>query len=107
MDDVEPSAAREAEGNPPRAPERRPVLAGVASRPGAGSRQGIAVDLDPFAALEGLRVALLPLRTDHRHVPARLGQRSALLPDPPIERNRQVLDEDQRVTTVTHHATPR
>ena len=53
----------------------------------------VGVDLDVVEHSVGHRV--LPGGTDHRDVPPGVAQRLALEPHPTIERNRQVLDDDE------------
>ena len=51
------------------------------------------MDVDAVDLLEALLVARR-LRADDRHQVARRRQRARLLPDAPVERARQVLDDD-------------
>ena len=83
-------------GQPDRVPQRRSVLPQIAGRPSGGRAQRVAVDPHPVDLRLRLRVPLLPPGTDDVHLPARVAQRRALLPHPPVERHRQVLHQDQR-----------
>ncbi len=83
-------------GQPDRVPQRRSVLPQVAGRSSGGRAQRVAVDAHPVDLRLRLRVPLAPPGTDDVHLPARVAQRRALLPHPPVERHGQVLHQDQR-----------
>ncbi len=85
-------------GQPGGVPQRRSVLPQVAGRPSGGGAQRVAVDPHPVDHRFRLGVPLLSLRADDVHLPARVAQRRALLPHPPVERHREVLHQDQRAT---------
>ena len=106
LHDLERLAPGEAQRESARLPERGSVLAGIPGRAAGCGLQRVAVDLDAVPQLDRLAVALASLRADHAHLETGAGERRALLPHPPVERHRQVLDEDQRSTT-RHRGTPR
>src|SRR5439155_21128053 len=86
---------REPPDEPPGVPERRRVLARVPDGAAGSGPRGIAVDLDAFAPLEPLAVAVGALRADHDHLVAGARERHALLPDAPVGRYGHVLDEQE------------
>ena len=94
MDDVE-AARRE---NLPREPglmkERASIFAQIAARRVALRRQPMAVDMDAFEILF-LRFVALAFGTDDGNLRPGGDERERLLPNPPVEGNRKVLDDDE------------
>jgi hypothetical protein len=86
-------------GQPVGPPQRRAVLAQVADRAADRRAQRVPVDLNAVDLDLGLGVPPCPLWTDDVHLPAGVPQRGALLPHAAVERHRQVLDEDERLTS--------
>ena len=58
------------------------------------------MDADALDLGEGLGVALGSARADDLDPVAGLGERAALLPDPPVERDGEVLDQDEDTTAL-------
>ena len=73
--------------------ERRRIFAEVGERPAPLGRQRMPVDRDVVDDLEPLRKGRVG-RADHRDQPAGAGEGLSLLPDPPIEWDRQIFDDD-------------
>ena len=57
------------------------------------------MDADAVDLGEGLGVVLGSSRADHLDPVVRFGQRAAFLPHPAVERDREVLDEDEDAGT--------
>ena len=96
VDDVE---AAEAAREPPGAPERRRVLAQVAGRRRRSPRSaGSGGSRSRRSARTARGPACSPCGQIDRDLVAGVAQRLALLPDAPVERNREVLDDDERPT---------
>src|SRR5690606_24014216 len=70
------------------------VLGDVGVRPPGFDRQRMPEHFDSLDRLAAPGAALA-LRADHEHAVAGFGERGGLLPRTPIERYRQVLDDDQ------------
>ena len=94
VDDVERALALQSVDQPPRPPERLPVLAEVAERR-LRRPERIAVNLDPVDRLVRRLVGVPGLRADHGHVPAGGRQRPALVPDPAVLGRPVILDHHQ------------
>ena len=73
--------------------EGRRVFAEVSERPAPLERQRMAIDRNVVDDLELLRIGRIG-RADHRDQPPGAGKGLRLLPDPPIERDRQIFDDD-------------
>ena len=106
VDHVDRRALLDALDQPVRVPEGGAVLLEVALRPPGGGHEGVAVDPDAVDDDLGLGVPLRPERADHLDLPAVAGEGLALLPDPPVERDREVLDDDQGSTRQGRHIPP-
>ena len=81
------------QSQPQRGQERVGVLEHEAERAPAGRVGTVAVDRHPVDDLVGAGV--LPARADHGDVVAGVAKGPALEPDPPVEGDGQVLDDDQ------------
>ena len=79
-------------------PQGHRVFAQVAKWSARRRAQRIAQDAHAVDRRFALRVLLGSLRTDNGDLIARVCQSAAFLPDPSIERHRQVLDQDQYVS---------
>ena len=101
VDDIEATSGR---GDPHRfhagAQEAPRELHDEADGALGGDREPVAIDVDAFQPLEGRGVALR-LRTDHADRVAGGGERGRFEPDPPVERDRQILDDDQDAAGLT------
>ncbi len=73
--------------------QRGRIFAQIGGRPAPFGRQRMPVDRDVVDDFERRR-ELGVRRADHRDAPPRAGQRGRLLPDPPVERDRKVFDDD-------------
>ena len=104
---VERPLAIELDRQPQRVPERGPVFAQVARRAAGGGLERVAVDLHALDARVGLGIAPGSAGADDRDFVARLDERLALLPDAPVERHAEVLDEDQDARHRTALTRPR
>ena len=94
--DVDPAADAKGEQPGRREDHRRHVFHDVPGDPGRRALR-IAQDADPVTGLDQGAHVVPTARRDDRHPVARVGQRPGLLPDPSIERDRQVLVEDDDV----------
>jgi len=74
--------------------QRRAILTQILQRGLGFQRQVMAVDVD---AVEEFVLGLIPLagRADHTDLRARRNQGPAFVHHPPVERQRQILDDDQ------------
>ena len=102
LDHVDAALGREPADEPPHLVEGRAVLAGVADDPSLRRMRRVAMDPDAVAHLVGLGIACRPLRADDHHLDALGRERQRLLPDPPVGRDGQVLDEDERAPHDVH-----
>ncbi len=97
---VEPPLATSAEHQPGRREERVGVLQDEAERTASGRVGAVLQQRD---ALEDLVTGVaLALRADDGDVVPRRGQGLALQPDPTVERDGQVLDDDEDSRSCTH-----
>src|SRR6266487_2095203 len=80
---------------PVRVPERRTVFPEVSHRAADGGRQRVPVNLYAVQLDLGFGVPLGPLRADDVYFPARVPERGALLPHPPVKRHRKIFHEDE------------
>ena len=85
--------------------KERGVLAEVRERAACGSTQRVLVELDTLQHL--VRRVTRAARADDGDPVSRLDQCSALEPDPPIERNGEVLDDDEHPAGVAGRVFPR
>jgi hypothetical protein len=77
---------------------QRPAVLGEITERAAGlERHRMAIDRDPVEFLEALFVPLALGANDRNLIPRGM-QRARFLPDAPIERQRQVLDDDQHTS---------
>lgn len=110
VNDIEWALASELARKSADPPERDRVLAGIPHGTPSGPSQGESVDLDAVAQLEWIPVAGLPLRARDDNLVACAGEGRRLLPDTPVEWDRQVLDENEHTRSheiEASHAHPR
>ena len=87
LSDMSDESCRPCEGNA--------VLSNVARRAARRGRERVAVNVDAFELLKEERVPPRSARADHRNARPCLTERLCLLPDSTIERDGQILDEDE------------
>ena len=73
--------------------ERRGIFAEIGDRPAPLGRQRMAIDRNVVDDFESLGIGGIG-RADHRDQPAGAGEGLSLLPDPPIERDRQIFHDN-------------
>ena len=99
VEDAEPMPSPRLPQQARLAQQRRRVLGDEAEQAGRLAGDPVAVDVDALELLFRLDVAA-HARADHGHLVAAVAQRARLLPHPPVERHRQVLDHDQDRRTI-------
>ena len=96
--DVDAALPAHLQREPSGVPQGHRVFAQVAKWSARRRAQRIAQDAHAVDRRFALRVLFGSLRTDNGDLIARVCQSAAFLPDPSVERHRQVLDQDQDVS---------
>lgn len=92
--DVEPASSANPASEHDLPEKRIRVLDQISDRPFGFDRKRVTIDRDPFEHFVSQRIAPSS-RADDRYLVSLASQGAGLLPDSPIERNWQVLDDDE------------
>ena len=95
--DVDRALATDLYREPQRMPQRHSVFPQIAHRPASRRPQRISQDADAFDHRFGFAILLGTGWADDSDPVTRVDQCATLLPDPAVERHREVLHEDQYV----------